>query len=132
MALLKNFIVWTGLALLVLLALIWFAGPLIGLSRVDLRVFAALVLIVLWVILIFLKKHQPDSQVPTPQVKLQAPAVTAAFSADASLSDSVVALKERLDRAIQWLRGSKLGKSGHDVYRLPWYIVIGPPASGKS
>jgi len=133
MALLKNFIVWTGLALLVLLAMIWFVGPLVGLNRVDVRVFAALVLIVLWVILIFLKKHQPDAQVPAPQVKLQAPTLTSALSADAGMSESVGALRERLDRAIQWLRGSKLGKTGQDVvYRLPWYLVIGPQGSGKS
>jgi hypothetical protein len=61
MALLKNFIVWTGLALLALLAAIWFTGPLVGLTRVDLRVFIALVLIVVWVILIFLKKHRRGS-----------------------------------------------------------------------
>src|SRR5262245_31357198 len=126
MALLKNFIVWTGLVLLILLALIWFAGPLVGLTRIDLRIFAALVLIVLWVILIFLKKNQPDAQmsVSAPQVKLQAPPITAALSAETGASESVGAFKERLDRAIQWLRGSKLGKAGQDVvYRLPWYLV---------
>jgi type VI secretion system protein ImpL len=135
MALLKNFIVWTGLGLLVLLAAIWFGGPVAGLTRVDLRIFAALVLIVVWVILVFLKKQQPSAQVsvPTPQVQLQTSAVTAALSADAGSSESVGAFKAQLDRAIQWLRGSKLGKTGQDVvYRLPWYLVVGPPGSGKS
>ena len=135
MALLKNFIVWTGLALLVLLAAIWFGGPIVGLTRVDLRVFAALVLIVLWVILIFLKKQPPEAQLSTPalQVKLQAPAIAAALPADAGPSEGVGVFKAQLDRAIQWLRGSKLGKTGQDVvYRLPWYLVIGPQGSGKS
>lgn len=135
MTLLKNFIVWTGLALLLLLAAIWFGGPILGLTRVDLRVFAALVLIVLWVILIFLKKHQPEGQVSAPalQVKVQTPAIVPALSADAGAGESVGVFKAQLDRAIQWLRGSKLGKTGQDVvYRLPWYLVIGPQGAGKS
>src|SRR5688572_7141686 len=132
MALLKNFTVWTGLALLVLLATIWFAGPVMGLTRVDLRVFAALVLIVVWVILIFLKKQQPDAQLSTPalQVKLQTPAIAPVLSADTASSESVKIFKAQMDRAIQWLRGSKVGKTGQDVvYRLPWYLVIGPQGS---
>ncbi|HET6962611.1 MAG TPA: hypothetical protein VFJ27_08940, partial [Terriglobia bacterium] len=102
MALLKNFIVWTGLALLVLLAAIWFGGPFVGLSRVDLRIFAALVLIVLWVILIFLKKQQPDAQLSTPalQVKLQAPAISSVLPADPDQSEGVDVFKAQLDRAI--------------------------------
>ena len=117
MALLKNFIVWTGLILLVLVAMIWFVGPLVGLARVDVRVFAALVLIVLWVILIFLKKNHPDAKmsVQAPQINLQVPNVTASLSAEASSGDSVSTFKAQLDRAIQWLRGSKLGKTGPDV-----------------
>jgi len=151
MALLKNFIVWTGLVLLGLLAVIWFVGPLIGLTRVDFRLFVALVLIVLWVILIFIKKNQPGPkvtaqapqvslqtpqipQVPqVPQASAQVPNVTASFSAGAASGDSVSTFKAQLDRAIQWLRGSKLGKTGQDVvYRLPWYLVFGPQGSGKS
>lgn len=42
--------------------------------------------------------------------------------------------------AVQWLRGTKLGteataaasEAGDAVYALPWFLVAGPPASGKT
>ncbi|MEW5980286.1 MAG: type VI secretion system membrane subunit TssM [Acidobacteriota bacterium] len=145
MSLLKNFIVWTGLVLLALIALIWFVGPLIGLSRVDFRVFAALVLIVLWVILIFMRKSQPGLKVkpevsaPTPGVSVPSSSLSPALSATAvptaQSDDEVSAFRSQMERAIQWLRGSKLGKSGQQgdvVYRIPWYLALGPTSSGKS
>jgi type VI secretion system protein ImpL len=40
---------------------------------------------------------------------------------------------ERLDRMIQWLKKTKLAEKGRDpVYELPWYLLIGLQASGKS
>ncbi|MCI0419158.1 MAG: hypothetical protein L0312_08065, partial [Acidobacteria bacterium] len=132
MSLLKNFVVWTGLVLLVLLALIWFVSPLLGLTRVDLRLFAALVLLVLWAVLVFLKRNQPALDA-APQLKIPSPTVPAAMATGAPSNDRVTEFRSQLDRAIQWLRGSKLGKTGQDVvYRLPWYLVLGPQGSGKS
>ncbi len=38
------------------------------------------------------------------------------------------------EEAVQWLRSSRLGDSNarDAVYGLPWYLVAGPPASGKT
>src|ERR1700754_887248 len=38
------------------------------------------------------------------------------------------------EEATQWLRNTKLGtaNSGDAVYRLPWFVVAGPPDSGKT
>ena len=38
------------------------------------------------------------------------------------------------EEAVQWLRSTRLGgaKSNDAVYGLPWFIVAGPPASGKT
>ena len=48
-------------------------------------------------------------------------------------SDDVAVLGDRLDRAIRWLKKSKLAETGRDaVYDLPWYLLIGGEASGKS
>lgn len=48
--------------------------------------------------------------------------------------EEVDILKERLSQAISELKNSKMGKSGKSsyLYQLPWYIIIGPPASGKT
>lgn len=47
---------------------------------------------------------------------------------------SVQALRDRLDEAVKTIQGSKLGqRSGKAaLYELPWYMVIGNPAAGKS
>ena len=46
----------------------------------------------------------------------------------------IEALRKRMLEAIQTIKGSKLGQtSGRAaLYELPWYIVIGNPAAGKS
>lgn len=46
----------------------------------------------------------------------------------------VEALRERLSYAIKTIKQSKLGQvsGGTALYELPWYIVIGNPAAGKS
>ena len=42
------------------------------------------------------------------------------------------------EEAVQWLRGTKLGggadghAAGEAAYALPWYVIAGPPASGKT
>jgi len=41
-------------------------------------------------------------------------------------------LGQRLERTVQWLRKSKLAKSGDVVYSLPWYLLVGTPGAGKS
>ncbi|HEY6877666.1 MAG TPA: type VI secretion protein IcmF/TssM N-terminal domain-containing protein, partial [Polyangiales bacterium] len=51
-------------------------------------------------------------------------------------SAEVVRLRSEFDRAVSALRSSKLGSrdgnAGDALYRLPWYTIIGPPASGKT
>jgi len=151
---LKNPIVLSGLLLLVLVAVVWFAGPHIGLARVDFRIFVVLALVVLWVIfaLVLFKGQSSSAQitasVPTGSLSVQPPQVSLPSAPSgvqvqmASPGATIVSgqagetnlFRSQLERAIQWLRGSKIGKSqGVDVvYRLPWYVLIGSSAAGKS
>lgn len=43
-------------------------------------------------------------------------------------------LMQRTEEIVHWLKKTKLGsnESGEILYRLPWYLVIGPPSSGKT
>jgi type VI secretion system protein ImpL len=47
---------------------------------------------------------------------------------------AVQALRERMDGAVKTIKGSKLGQrvGSSALYELPWYMVIGNPAAGKS
>jgi type VI secretion system protein ImpL len=44
-------------------------------------------------------------------------------------------LTRSTEEAVQWLRGTRLSgqaRAGDAVYALPWFLVAGPPASGKT
>lgn len=58
----------------------------------------------------------------------------AARAADAKDRSQAAALQERLQEAIRTIKTSKLGeRTGRAaLYELPWYMVIGNPAAGKS
>ncbi len=65
---------------------------------------------------------------------IDANAEAAQRAAAAKDKASVQALRDRLDAAVKTIHGSKLGqRSGKAaLYELPWYMVIGNPAAGKS
>jgi type VI secretion system protein ImpL len=48
--------------------------------------------------------------------------------------EDVAVLRERMRAAIQTIKGSRLGQTSGKaaLYELPWYMVIGNPAAGKS
>jgi type VI secretion system protein ImpL len=46
-------------------------------------------------------------------------------------SDASV-LKDRMKDALATLKSSARGKKGDVLYELPWYLLIGPPGSGKT
>jgi type VI secretion system protein ImpL len=53
------------------------------------------------------------------------------ISAEAQAIDDEPVLKDRMKDALATLKTASGGKSGY-LYDLPWYVIIGPPGSGKT
>lgn len=115
--------------------LIWFGGPLIavagneplgsGMSRVLLMT----VILLLFVIWQFYRQRRDDRR---NQQSVQSLLDGEDTSGDDDESQREVdTLKERIVRALEVLKKSSIG-GGQGVYSLPWYVLIGPPGTGKT
>jgi type VI secretion system protein ImpL len=123
-------IILIGLLLLVLL--IWFAGPLLGLKSVSARVWVlvilASVLLIIWLVKWLIDRRRGK--------QLEQDIEESAFLGTRPDRESEIAiLRNQMHDAISALKSSELvsSRSGSAaLYALPWYMVIGPSAVGKS
>src|SRR5688572_22204088 len=118
-----------GFALLA--AFIWYAGPYFAfadyhpLETGKARLIAIAVVIALWVLSVVLKRLRANRATD----KLLA-AVVKPQTGQERPSAEVLQLRERFEEAIATLKQKR--RSGHTLYELPWYVIIGAPGSGKT
>jgi type VI secretion system protein ImpL len=128
----RTFIVLLGLLLITLF--IWYAGPYFAFAEFRplesefARLVAIGVVVGIWLLLRLIKRlkaYRASDRLltavvaqPQPQAeKVRTPA-------------EVVKLRERFEEAVAALKQQR--KSGHSLYDLPWYVIIGAPGSGKT
>jgi type VI secretion system protein ImpL len=99
--------------------LIWFAGPVLGLDDTAPRV--------LIIVLIFLAVGSAEGY---RYYRRQQGSERIARNMGGDDSDAPV-LAERMRDALATLRDAS-GARGNYLYDLPWYVLIGPPGSGKT
>ena len=119
---------------LLLVALIVFLGSIFGVSWLF-RIIV-IVFILLIVLLIFMYKKMKNAQKATQIEK------SIGVQADAQMKNlspekraEIEQFKKQLEAAITSLKNSKLAKSKlgkSALYALPWYMIIGPSAAGKT
>jgi type VI secretion system protein ImpL len=118
-------------ALLIAVALPRFIG-----SRWRLWCWLAAILIILgYLLYLLIKKMRAKKNARMLEGFLNQQANDQMLNARPDVQDELAAIKEKLARAMQVLRQSRVarGRRGAEaLYVLPWYMIIGPSASGKS
>jgi type VI secretion system protein ImpL len=121
----------TVIGLFVVISLIWFAGPTLGLTSVVYRlaIIGSIIIIALTVWLV--KRIIASRRGGQLQDDLSAQGDAKASSKKLEIQ----LLKEKMNEAIDSLKSSELGakyRGKAALYALPWYMIIGPSAAGKS
>lgn len=135
-ALLKNRTVLIALGLLLLAVLIWFAGPYFAfadrkpLESTVARLVVILVMVVTYAAIIQIRQLRGARAGEQLVAAVAAQDEGDASSARAAAADAAQ-LRRRFEEAVDALKRSRR-KGLASLYELPWYIIIGPPGSGKT
>jgi type VI secretion system protein ImpL len=132
----KWFLALIGVVLLSLI--LWFLGPYVAFAEhrpfesIIGRLIGVLVLVICWAVWLqirSLRAQRSNSQLATAVASQSAASGGAQGAAQRESLDSRQ-LRERFTEAVETLRKSRKGAGS--LYDLPWYVIIGPPGSGKT
>ena len=138
-----NKIVISFIGLLALSILVWFAGPAIKfgednaapLAGETARLIVIIILVALWGLnnlrIQWMNKKQNDELLDDLESNQEATFTDVANEQSAEELDQ---MKQRFTDALATLKKLKFKGRGKNkaLYELPWYIIIGPPGSGKT
>ncbi len=121
-------IVLYGVGLSSLAALVWFAGPLISIG--DFRPLEHYIIREI-VILLLLAAVASFGGWKYYLRRKGAKTLAEGVSEENKKDSDEVVLKDKLKDALATLKASSGGRKDY-LYDLPWYLLIGPPGSGKT
>ena len=129
----RNFKFAMTFIFLLAICLVWFAGPIMGVSE-DKRLGIIVGVLFFWVVILMIGKVVTDRAGSLLESVLRKQADDAVLGASSDQRAEITVLRSRMLGAIETLKKSNLGKSRGKaaLYELPWYMIIGHPAAGKS
>jgi len=123
-----------GVAFFLVMLIVWGVGGWLGFPSLHSLLAGLLAFLLLSAVyVLFLYRgaaHHPDLE-----ALLREDADQAVLNASPQDREEVGLLRERLLQSLERLRSSRAGqgrRNGDALYALPWYLVIGQPAAGKS
>ena len=130
----------TGLVVVVMMVVVWFVGPMLGLGAMHpletevARYIAIGLLLVLWLVsnlFAELSANRRDKRLAATITEPTAAELKNKETEKVSAEEAAL-LKDRLHQAMAALKKSKLGGSRRRLSAMPWYMMIGPPGAGKT
>lgn len=115
--------------LLVLGALLWLGGEYLGWS-VETRIILSVVVLAVWLALFLVQKAVAARRARAIEDQLRAQAEEQTAATPAETREQILDLQRRFRESLASLKKSRMGKSA--LYTMPWYVMVGPPGSGKS
>ncbi|WP_291295951.1 type VI secretion system membrane subunit TssM [Elioraea sp.] len=120
------------LGVVLLSVLVWVFGPVLGFGGIaplasDIARFAVIgVLVLLWAVFTFLSFRARRN---AEKALIEGASAGQADPSAVAAAEEVAALKGKLTEALTLLAKARGGRA---LYELPWYVIIGPPGSGKT
>lgn len=138
-----NPLVISIIGLLLIALLVWFAGPHIKfgadntapLAEASTRLLIIMVVILLWVLNAWRLQLSVNKKNKGLVNDLQESNQASQYGmASEQAADEIAQLSDRFESALATLNKLKFHGRGRKkaLYQLPWYIIVGPPGSGKT
>ncbi len=118
------------IGLLLILSLIWWAGPYVGLTDTQVRIYSICGVLLVFMLIclvryLIVKKRSNSFRKDLDSLSDQ----------DQSRQLEIEELRSKMNDAIASLKSSELGsqhRGNAALYALPWFMIIGPAAAGKT